>query len=83
MVHRVKIISALSVKRFWCFSITFLNLFGFTETMAKDKITMPTSTAGITRYFDDYKSKVEIKPGIVIVICIVVIVAAMLAHAYF
>ena len=51
--------------------------------MAKDKITMPTSTAGITRYFDDYKSKIEIKPGTVIILTIVVVIAAMVAHAYF
>jgi preprotein translocase subunit Sec61beta len=51
--------------------------------MAKDKITMPTSTAGITRYFDDYKSKIEIKPGMVIVFVLVVVAAAMIAHAYF
>ena len=51
--------------------------------MAKDKITMPTSTAGITRYFDDYKSKIEIKPGMVIVMVLVVVAAAMIAHAYF
>ncbi len=48
----------------------------------QDKITMPTSTAGITRYFDDYKSKVAIKPGHVIIMVIVVIIVEILLHAF-
>lgn len=48
----------------------------------QDRVTMPTSTAGITRYFDDYKSKVEIKPGHVIVMIIVIIVVEILLHAF-
>jgi preprotein translocase subunit Sec61beta len=42
--------------------------------MAKDKIQMPSSTAGLTRYFDDYKSKITFKPGTIIVITIVIII---------
>jgi preprotein translocase subunit Sec61beta len=42
--------------------------------MANDKIQMPSSTAGLTRYFDDYKSKITFKPGTVIIAIIVVIV---------
>jgi len=41
--------------------------------MAQDKISMPSSGAGITRYFDDFKSKVEIQPQHVIIMVIVVI----------
>ncbi|MFH1505936.1 MAG: preprotein translocase subunit Sec61beta [archaeon] len=41
--------------------------------MAKDKISMPSSGAGITRYFDDFKSKVEFQPQHVIVMVLVVI----------
>ena len=42
--------------------------------MAKNKISMPSSTAGITRYFDDYRSKVEFKPGhIIIIICVIIV----------
>ena len=50
--------------------------------MAKDKITMPTSTAGITRYFEDYKSKVTFKPGHIIILTILVIVIAIILHMY-
>ena len=39
-----------------------------------DKISMPSSGAGITRYFDDYKSKIEFKPAHVIVLAVIVII---------
>ncbi|MBN2111471.1 preprotein translocase subunit Sec61beta [Candidatus Woesearchaeota archaeon] len=50
--------------------------------MARDKISMPSSGAGITRYFDEYKSKLRFKPGHVIVLCIIVIIITILLHAY-
>jgi preprotein translocase subunit Sec61beta len=47
--------------------------------MAKDKISMPSSTAGITRFFDDYKSKIELKPGhVIIIICVVILIELIL-----
>tara|TARA_Y100000310_G_C20367222_1_gene661787 strand:- start:165 stop:338 length:174 start_codon:yes stop_codon:yes gene_type:complete len=50
--------------------------------MAQDKIQMPTSTAGITRYFDDYKSKIEFKPGHIIILTVLVILVVLLLHMY-
>ncbi len=50
--------------------------------MAKDKIMMPSSGAGITRYFEEYKSKIMIKPGHVIVLCIVIMIITILLNAY-
>ncbi|MBI2128944.1 preprotein translocase subunit Sec61beta [Candidatus Woesearchaeota archaeon] len=50
--------------------------------MAQDKVSMPTSTAGITRYFDDYKSKVEFKPGMIVIFSIIVIIIMLILHAY-
>ena len=50
--------------------------------MARDKISMPSGTAGITRYFDEYKSKLRFKPGHVIVLCIIVALITILLHAY-
>jgi len=36
--------------------------------MAKDnRINMPSGIGGLVRYFDEYKSKIEIKPGHVLV----------------
>jgi preprotein translocase subunit Sec61beta len=48
--------------------------------MSRDnKVSMPSSTAGITRYFDDYKSKIEFKPGhIIILICVIIILEIVL-----
>ena len=45
-----------------------------------DRVMMPTSGAGLTRYFDDYKSKIEIKPGHVIIIVAVVLVIELILH---
>ncbi|MBI4142191.1 preprotein translocase subunit Sec61beta [Candidatus Woesearchaeota archaeon] len=50
--------------------------------MADEKITMPSSTAGITRYFDDYKSKIEFSPGQIVVACIIVLIITLLLHIY-
>ena len=50
--------------------------------MADNRVNMPTSTAGLTRYFDDYKSKIEFKPGHIVVICIILILAIILLHAF-
>jgi len=50
--------------------------------MAKDKINMPMSTAGITRYFDDYKSKIEFKPGHVIIFSIIVLLVIIILHMW-
>jgi len=49
--------------------------------MAKDnKIQMPSSGAGITRYFDDYKSKVQFKPEHIIILAILVIIIIIVLH---
>lgn len=49
--------------------------------MAKqNKINMPSGMGGLTRYFDEYKSKIEIKPGHVIILCIVVIIIMIFLH---
>lgn len=45
-----------------------------------NRISMPSSQGGIIRYFDEYKSKLEFKPGHVIVMCIVVMIIVILLH---
>ena len=50
--------------------------------MSKDKMMMPSSGAGITRYFDEYQSKLRFKPGHIIVLCIIVVLITLLLHAY-
>lgn len=50
--------------------------------MADNRIQMPTSGAGLTRYFDDYKSKIEFKPGQVIIFSILVMLITLILHLY-
>ena len=48
----------------------------------KDKINLPSGGAGITRYFDDYKSKIEFKPGHVIFLAIVIIILVIILNIW-
>jgi len=41
----------------------------------------PISTGGIMRYFSDYKSKLVIKPGYVMLISAIIIVGVIILHA--
>ena len=51
--------------------------------MAKDrKVNMPSGMGGLVRYFDDYKSKIEFKPGHIIVLSVIVIIVMVLLHTY-
>ncbi|MFC1741236.1 preprotein translocase subunit Sec61beta [Nanoarchaeota archaeon] len=49
--------------------------------MAKsNKVQMPSGMGGLTRYFDDYSSNIELKPGHVIILSIVVMVIVIFLH---
>ena len=50
--------------------------------MGNDKIQMPSGMGGLVRYFDDYKSKIEFKPGHIIILCIAVIIIMILLYSY-
>ena len=51
--------------------------------MAKDdRVSMPSSGAGLTRYFSDYKSKLEISPGHVILLAVIVGLIVLLLHNF-
>lgn len=50
--------------------------------MARDRIQMPSSGAGITRYFDEYKSKIQFKPGFIVVLAIAVMVIEIILYIY-
>ena len=47
-----------------------------------DKIRMPSGQGGLTRYFDEYKSKIEISPGSVIVLSLIIMVIIIILHFY-
>ena len=48
--------------------------------MAKDKVSMPSSMGGLTRYFDEYKSKISFKPEHILLIVVIVILLVLVLH---
>ncbi|MBT4935301.1 preprotein translocase subunit Sec61beta [Candidatus Woesearchaeota archaeon] len=51
--------------------------------MAKDnKIRMPSGQGGLTRYFDEFKSKIEFSPGAVIIFCVIIMVIIIVLHVW-
>lgn len=65
-------------------SVTFLKRRPFYLCMARDdgRIRLPSSTAGITTYWDDVKTKVELKPQHVLVLAFLIILIEMLLQIY-
>lgn len=51
--------------------------------MAEQKIRMPASFGGITQYFEDYKSKLEMKPEYVVAIIVVIILLEVALRIFF
>jgi len=47
-----------------------------------DKIRMPASTAGITQYWDEVKTKVELKPEYVIALAIIIVILEIILNVY-
>ncbi|NQV08760.1 preprotein translocase subunit Sec61beta [Candidatus Woesearchaeota archaeon] len=47
-----------------------------------NKVQMPSGMGGLVRYFDEYKSKIEFKPGHIIVLVVLVIIIIIILHAY-
>jgi len=43
-------------------------------------IRMPSSGGGIVRYFDDYTSKIELTPTLIVVLIVVVLVLEIILH---
>jgi len=50
--------------------------------MSQDKISMPSGMGGLVRYFDEYKSKIEFKPGHIIILCVIVIIIMAILYTY-
>jgi len=46
----------------------------------QNKVNLPSGMGGLTRYFDDYTSNIELKPGHVIIMAAVVMVLVILLH---
>jgi len=47
-----------------------------------DKVSMPSSQGGLVRYFDDYKSKIEFKPGYIVLFVVLIILLEVVLHLY-
>jgi len=50
--------------------------------MPQDRIQLPSGMGGLVRYFDEYKSKIEFKPGHIIILCIAVIIIMILLYSF-
>jgi preprotein translocase subunit Sec61beta len=50
--------------------------------MAQDKIQLPSGMGGLVRYSEESSSKVEFKPGTIILFIILVILIEVLLHIY-
>ncbi len=50
--------------------------------MAQDKVQMPSSGAGITRYFDDTRSKLSFPPELVVIFTILVFALVVFLNVY-
>lgn len=43
---------------------------------------MPSGMGGLVRYFDDYKSKIEFKPGHIIFMIILLVIIIIILNVY-
>jgi preprotein translocase subunit Sec61beta len=50
--------------------------------MADERVQMPSGQGGLVRYFDDYQSKIRLKPGHIVVLAIVVLIIEVFLHLY-
>jgi len=50
--------------------------------MANDKISMPSGMGGLVRYFEEYKSKLTFSPGMIIILCTIVIIIMIVLHLF-
>ena len=50
--------------------------------MPDNRITMPSGMGGLMRYFDEYKSKIRIKPGHIIIMVVVVMAIMIFLYTY-
>ncbi|MBT3463587.1 preprotein translocase subunit Sec61beta [archaeon] len=47
-----------------------------------NKVNMPSSGAGITRYYDDFKSKVQFQPGHIVFFIVIVLILEFILYNY-
>ncbi|HJO01402.1 MAG: preprotein translocase subunit Sec61beta [Candidatus Woesearchaeota archaeon] len=47
-----------------------------------NKIAMPSGMGGLMRYFDEYKSRIRIKPGHIIIMVVIVMAIMIFLYSY-
>jgi preprotein translocase subunit Sec61beta len=50
--------------------------------MSQNRISMPASTAGVQRYFEESKTQVQLKPGHVVLLAVVIMLITIILHAF-
>lgn len=45
-----------------------------------EKINLPSGMGGLVRYFDEYKSKINLRPEIIIAIIVLIVIVEFLLH---
>jgi len=50
--------------------------------MAQQRINLPSGSGGLMRYFDEYHSKIRIKPGHIIILSVLVIVIMLFLYNF-
>ncbi len=48
--------------------------------MADDSFSMPSGSGGLVRYFNEYKSKIQLKPSYIILLIVLVIIFELILH---
>ena len=62
-------------------SKTFINIRLLLTIMARsNKVNLPSGMGGLTRYFDDYTSKIELKPGHVVILAVIIMLIVVFLH---
>jgi preprotein translocase subunit Sec61beta len=46
-----------------------------------NKVNMPNSGAGLTRFSDEFNSRIQMGPGLFVILCIALAVVFMVLHA--
>ncbi len=50
--------------------------------MSDNKIQMPSSGGGLVRYFDEYKSKLQIPPSYVVIVLVVIMILGIYLYKF-
>ena len=50
--------------------------------MAQPRVNLPSGSGGLMRYFDEYHSKIRIKPGHIIILSVLIIVIMLFLYSF-